>query len=344
MIGTMTGRLIEHWELKLVAVVIAVALWLYTNGQVRVERTLNVIINDSAVQSLPVDYRVNAIEPTSFSVKVSVPMNQVSSLRNPIIPNLVISGEAVLRGQQGFPITSSLLGLDDGLRIERVEPEHVREVRVDFALITEDYLPVEAPTIRGLPDGIQATLAIEPTRVRVRGTREQLDDLKARAQRLVFDPIVLDGVDPTMQTTRREVVALTPKDSHLEVIDRVTATVTLTPQTGATKEVGVPVQILAPKDFTTRFAIELSQPQVVLGLHGPASLLAGLQPETELTAYVALRPTIELGVPVEVPVGVMGPTWATYDPVTIRVTVSLLPAKPAPEPAAVPPADAARTP
>lgn len=343
MIGTISGRLLEHWELKLVALVIAVALWLYTNGQVRVERTLNVMVNDSSVQSLPADYRVNAIEPKSFSVKVSVPMNQAGSLRNPIIPNLVISGEAVLRGQQSFPITSSMLGLDDDLRIERVEPEHVREVRVDFALITEDYLPVEAPTISGLPEGIQATLAIEPTRVRVRGTREQLDDLKARAQRLVFDPIVLDGVDPTMQATRREVVALTHKDSHLEVVDRVTATVTLTPQTGATKEVGVPVQILAPKDFTTRFSIELSQPQVVLALHGPASLLAALQPETELTAYVALRPTIELGVPVEVPVGVMGPTWATYDPVTIRVTVNLLPTRPAPDPA-VGPAGAAGTP
>jgi len=52
-----------------------------------------------------------------------------------------------------------------------------------------------------------------------------------------------------------------------------------------------------------------------------------LQPDSELTAYVVLRPTIELGVPVEVPVGVLGPTWATYDPVTIRVTVTLAPNK-----------------
>jgi len=161
---------------------------------------------------------------------------------------------------------------------------------------------------------------------------------------LVFDPIVLDGVDPTLQTVRKEVVALTHKDTQLEVMDRVTATVTLSPQQGATKEVSVLVQILAPKDFTSRFAIELSQPQVVLALHGPASLLSGLQPETELTVYVALRPTIELGVPVEVPVGVMGPTWATYDPVTIRVTVNLLPVKPAPEVPKASPTGAARSP
>lgn len=330
MIGDLSARLIEHWELKLVALVVAVALWLYTNGQVRVERTLNVIVNRTAVQSLPADYRVNAIEPQGFTVKVSVPMNQAGSLRNPIVPNLVIGGDAVMRGEQRFPITSNLLGLDDDLRIERIEPENLSEVRVAFALITEDYLPVEVPAIKGLPDGIQATLAIEPTRVRVRGTREQLDQLKARGQRLVFDPIVLDGVDPTLQVARKEVVALTHQDQNLEVIDRVTATVTLSPQQGATKEVAVPVQLLAAKDFTSRFTVELSQPQVVLTLHGPASLLSGLQAESELTAYVALRPTIELGVPVEVPVGVMGPSWATYDPVTIRVTVNLVPARPGP--------------
>ncbi len=344
MMGNFFARLIEHWELKLVALVIAVALWLYTNGQVRVERTLNVIINQSAVQSLPTDYRVNVIEPQSFTVKVSVPMNQAGNLRNPIIPNLQISGNAVRDGEQRFPITSSLLGLDDDLRIERIEPETVREIRVAFALITEDYVLVEAPTISGLPDGIQASLAIEPTRVRVRGTREQLDGFKARGQRLVFDPIVLDGIDPTLQVVRKEVVALTHKDTQLEVMDRVTATVTLSPQQGATKEVSVPVQILAPKDFTSRFAIELSQPQVVLALHGPASLLSGLQPETELTAYVVLRPTIELGVPVEIPVGVMGPTWATYDPVTIRVTVNVLPVRPAPEAPTASPTGAARSP
>jgi YbbR domain-containing protein len=332
----MIGRLTEHWELKLVALVIAVALWLYTNGQVRVERSITVVVNASAVQSLPADYRVSEIQPQGFTVKVSVPMSQAGSLRTPLIPNLVISGDAVLRGEQRFPITGSLLGLDDDLRIDRIEPENVREIRVAFALITEDYLPVEVPAIKGLPDGIQATLAIEPTRVRVRGTREQLDGLKVKGQRLTFDPIVLDGVDPTLQAQRREIVTLTNRDPQIEVIDRVTATVTLTPQQGSTKEVAVPVQILAPKDFTSRFVIELSQPQVVLALHGPASLLSGLQPESELTAYIALRPTIELGVPVEVPVGVLGPTWATYDPVTIRVTVSLPPNKAAPAPGAAP--------
>ena len=329
----MIGRFSEHWELKLVALVIAVALWLYTNGQVRIERSINVSVTSASVQSLPDGYRVTEIRPDKFTINLSVPVSQVGGLRNAIVPHLVISGDAVLRGEQTFPITGSMLGLDDDMRINHIEPETAREVRVVFALITEDYLPVQIPPITRLPDGIEATLAIEPTRVRVRGTRAQLDLLKTRNQRVSYDAISIDGIDPAMQTSRKEMVALTLKDQQLDVVDRVTATVTLNPMRSATKEMSVAVQILAPKDFTNRFAIALSQPQVVLGLHGPTNLLNGLRPETELTAYVAIRPTIELGVPVEVPVGVMGPTWATYDPVTIRVTVTVLPPRPANEPA-----------
>ncbi len=344
MMAGLSERLLEHWELKLVALVIAVALWLYTNGQVRIERSVTVVVSPSAVQSLPEGYRVTTITPPNFTVKISVPVSQVGSLRNSLVPHLLISGDAVLRGEQAFPITSRLLGLDDDLRIDRIEPEGINEIRVTFALITEDYLAVEVPAIVGLPPGIEAGLAIEPTRVRVKGTREQLDDLKARNQRVAFDAIIFNGIDPAMHASRKEVVNLSPKDQQLDVIDRVTATVTLSPQQGATKDVGVPVQILAPKDFTSRFAIELSQPQVVIGLNGPANLLQGLRPETELTAYVALRSTIELGVPVEVPVGVLGPAWATYKPVTIRVTVNLLPARPLSEPASASPTGAAGPP
>ncbi len=344
MMARLTERLIEHWELKVVALVIAVALWLYTNGQVRIERSVNVVVAPSAVLSLPDGYRVTSITPQNFTINISVPVSQVGSLRNSLVPHLQISGDAVLRGEQSFAITSSMLGLEDDLRIDRIEPENVHEIRVTFALITEDYLLVEVPAIVGLPAGVEATLAIEPTRVRVKGTREQLDDLKSRHQRVAFDAIVMNGIDPAMQSGRKEVVNLSPKDAQLDVIDRVTARVTLSPQLGATKEVGVPVQILAPKDFTSRFAIELSQPQVVIGLTGPANLLSGLRPETELTAYVALRSTIELGVPVEVPVGVLGPTWATYNPVTIRVTVNLLPTKPTVEPTPAPPTGAAPSP
>jgi hypothetical protein len=96
----MIGRFSEHWELKLVALVIAVALWLYTNGQVRIERSINVSVTSASVQSLPKGYRVTEIRPDKFTVNLSVPVSQVGGLRNAIVPHLVISGDAVLRGEQ----------------------------------------------------------------------------------------------------------------------------------------------------------------------------------------------------------------------------------------------------
>jgi hypothetical protein len=325
----MIARLKEHWELKLVALVIAVALWLYTNGQVRVERSIAVQVTPESVQSLPNGYRVTAIEPQGFTVKVSVPVSQLGTLRTSVTPRLVIGTEALQRGGQAFPITIGMLGLEDDMRIDRIEPETVREVRVTFALIIEDYLPVEPPRVVGVPEGIESTLALEPTRVRVRGTRAQLDVLKARNERVHFAPIVLEGIDAKLQAPRQESFILASKDPQIDLVDRVTATVTLSPMIGGRKDVAVPVQLLVPRDFASRFSVEVSQPQVVLTVHGPANLLAGLQPETDLTAYVALRATIDPGVPMEAPIGVLGPAWLTYDPVNIRVTVNLLPTRPA---------------
>jgi hypothetical protein len=76
---------------------------------------------------------------------------------------------------------------------------------------------------------------------------------------------------------------------------------------------------------------------VVLTLHGPEQLLQNLQPESEITAYVSLRSTIEPGIPMEATVGILGPTWMTYDPISVRVTANLITNRPAadsPPPAA----------
>ncbi len=75
MIARLTERLVEHWELKVVALVIAVALWLYTNGQVRIERSVNVVVAPSAVLSLPDGYRVTSITPQNFTINISVPVS-----------------------------------------------------------------------------------------------------------------------------------------------------------------------------------------------------------------------------------------------------------------------------
>ncbi len=321
----------NNWMIKLGALLIAIALWSYTNGQVRVERTIIVQFSNDAVQRVSDSYRISSIQPEAFTVRVSVPVNQAGALRTTITPRLQLDSDAMQRGYQRFSITNGMLGLNDDIRIERINPDSVRDVRVELALITEDYLPVEIPQLQGVPAGINATLALEPTRVRVRSTREQFEVMLARNQKVIYQPIIFNDVDPALQKPRTEKIKLVAQDARLEVIDTVTATITLSPGNTAQREVAVPVRILASRDFYSRFTIELSQPQVVLTIRGPGPLLQALQPETELTAYVNLRSTMESGIPTDMSVGLLGPVWMSYDPVSIRVTTTIAGARPATE-------------
>lgn len=321
---------VEHWELKVVALVIAIALWIYTNGQVRIERTLIVHLPDSAVQSLPETHRVTEIQPQAreFTIKISIPESLLHSLKSEaVVPKLVIGADALQTGAQSFPITNRILGLDDDIRIERVEPASVKEIRVLFAAVVEDYLPIEIPRLIGVPEGLESTVALEHTRVRVRGTREQIDRFRQANLKLIPEPIALDDIDPLLQQPRQEQVKLAVRNARLEVLDPVTATIVLKPVSGSRQVVSLPVQVLASRDFCTRFQVELSQPQVAITVHGPENLLRALRPETDLTAYVNLRRGLEPNVAQEVPVGLLAPSWLSWDPATVRVTATLLQAK-----------------
>ena len=59
---TLSRLLIHNWQVKVVAFFLAIALWLYTSGQARIERTLQVRVQESSVRSLPADYQV-VLEP-----------------------------------------------------------------------------------------------------------------------------------------------------------------------------------------------------------------------------------------------------------------------------------------
>ncbi len=326
---------VEHWELKLVALVIAVALWSYTNGQVRIERTIAVKLPDTAVQSLPNTHRVTEIQPTTreFSVKVSLPESMTHSLKSEaVMPKLVISADALQAGMQTFSITNRILGLDDDIRIERVEPATVKEIRVLFAAVVEDYLPIEMPRLIGVPEGLETTTTLDHTRVRVRGTREQIDRLRLTNQKLIPEPISFDDIDPQLQGPRQELVKLAMKYSRLEVLEAVTATITIKPLP-TSQVISLPVQVLAPRDLGGRFRIELSQPSVTLAVHGPENLLRALKPEADLIAFINLGHGIEPNVARNMSVELLAPSWLGWDAATVKVTVVPLQAKAQQEPA-----------
>jgi hypothetical protein len=311
----------EHWELKLVALAIAVALWLYTSGQVRAERTITVQVRASAVAALPDRYRVSAVEPQAFSVQVSIPESQVAALRAQVVPRFEIAAESLAAGEQIFPITAAALGLEGDVRIVRVVPETVRDIRVRFDAIAEDYLALEVPRLAGIPEGIEAAVVLDRTRVRVRGTREQLDALKGRGARIAFAPLRLDDVDPGLAQERQDVLKLVAREAPCEVVDPITATVTLRPSAGSRLVVSLPIQVLMPPGAEANLRVVLAQPQVSLAVRGPENLLKALRPESELTAYVDLHEGFAAGAAREVPVRILGPGWLVSDPLSVRVAI-----------------------
>jgi YbbR domain-containing protein len=341
--GAVIRLLTAHWELKLVALVIAIALWLYTNGQVRHERTILIRLPDHAVQSLPDGYRVTDIQPQAreFSVKISLPESMLHSLTSDaVVPRLVIRADALSSGTQSFPITNRILGLDDDIRILRVDPESVQEIRVLFAAVTTDYLPVEVPRLIGVPDGLEAAVVLDQTRVRVSSTREEIERLRQGNQKLIPEPIVLADIDPRLQQVRAERLKLTIRSTQITILDQVTATITLRPVAATRQLMSLPVHVLVSNEVLSRCAIEVNPPVVTITVHGAENLLHALHPDIDLTAYINLTHLPQPGVPLEVPVSVIAPGQLSCDPVTVRVTVTILqPANPpavAPNPQVIP--------
>lgn len=317
--------LTAHWDLKLVALVLAVALWTYTTGQVHVERTATVTVTDQAVSSLPERSRITAISPREFKVRLSVPASRAGELTlEELAPHLPLSPQATVERGQVFPITARSLGLPDDVRIIGIEPDNVREITVTLDLEGEADLPVEPPAVTGLPPGLEAALQLDLTLVRVRAPGAELERMRAAKARVRFEPVDLQGVDPMLARPRQERVALTPAAEGFTVLRPVHAAITVRPRPGQPRQVTVPVEVLGSRDLLRSVAVEIDQPRTTLVLRGPENQLAALKPDQDLTAYVRLRDDLAPGQAHELPVGVLAPPWLAVEPATARVTLAPL--------------------
>lgn len=314
-------RLTAHWELKLVALVIALGLWQYTNGQVRVERTVRVTVNDAAVQSLTAGrYQVTRIEPRDFTLLVSTPTNLEGTFRTDgLVPRLVVSADALDKGSQEFPVGNRTLGLHDDIRI-LYSTDTPRDIAVTWDRVEEGHLPVEPPILTRLPAGLEATVVLDRTFVRVSGARSRLEQLRKDGHRVRFLPINLDDVDPLLTGTREERLVLQEQDPLVRTIEDVRATITLRPKAGQSRTVSLPVAVLAPQELLAGDRLVMEPERVVLTLRGPANLIAGLAPEKDLTAFIHLRQLPEADGAVTVPVELRAPAWVVWDAATVQVT------------------------
>lgn len=322
----------SHWELKAVALVLAVALYVYTSGQVRVEKTFTVSITDAAVKGLPSDYQVVGITPRDFKVQLSVPSSRLADLESEtILPRLEIRPEQLTAEEASWPLTSAVLRLSNDIRIQATEPPDLREIMVRLDRVTEGTLPAEPPHLAGLPAGLDATVRLDQTLLRVAAGGDVLDVLSRDHERVRFQDVDLRSIDSGLATERQERLVLTPLAPALEtpyrVLDPVTAVVVIRPLQGVPKELSAPVKLLAGKDVLRSMEVSVTPPRVALTVRGPENRLAALNVE-ELTAYVRLPDDIapdQAGH--DLPVEVLAPAWLVVEPATVRVTAAPL-AKP----------------
>jgi len=324
-------KIFAHWELKTVSLVLAVSLWTYTAGQVRVERTVAVQVTEAAVVGLPDDHQLTTITPHEFKVRVSVPSSRLAEFEGQqITPRLALTPDGLRQRGQDFPITSAVLGLKNDIRIISTEPENIAQISVSLDQITEADFDVEPPQVTGLPAGIEATVPqTDVTRVRLRAPSTTLEVMRAAGTKVRFKAVALDGTDALLTRPRQERIALTPVDSTYQVQRTVYASFTVRPRPGVPRSVTLPVEVLGSRDLLRSMAVDIDQPRLALTIRGPENLLAALKPELDLIAYVRLREDLKPGEATELPVGVLVPPWMAVEPATVRVTLNpLRPATP----------------
>ncbi len=313
-------RMTARWELKLVALVTAIALWLYTGSQSRVERIVAVRISESSVVGVPDDWQITELTPREFNVTVNVPVARSDAAPEFLSPRLELRPDATKDGKQSFDLTRRLLGLGGDVLIVHTDPQGIRaiDVRLDQVVATE--LPIETPQVL-VGTGVEATVQVDLTVVGGRGARGGFVPARAAHTRVRFAPVDLAGQVDDVAGERVERVTLTPILAPYRVVNPVVATITLRSIPAVKRGVPLPVRILGAREVLGAFDVELSPPQVTVDLGGPENLLKTLSPESDLTAYVRLPADLEPNTPRELPVQLFAPTWLTVDAPRVRVTL-----------------------
>lgn len=314
-----------NWELKLVSLVVAVALWIYTSGQVRVEREVLVEFNPSQVTGLPTDLQVAAMEPAEFVAVLSIPTSKLGELRDQVLrPQLALPRDRRGPGDVDFVLTGRMLGLDSDVRVLRTEPGDVRAITVRLSAIAQAVLPAELPKVVGLPPGITADVRLDRTQVEVQGPRELVDQASNASASIRFQPIRIEGVDPTLTTPREERVALRVQDGPVIPVEPLIATVVLRPSRIATVTLSViPSMMLAPVD-AGRWRMEGEMPRVELRLTGPETMVRALRAE-DIVAWIDLHTGPLAAGEREVAVQVQPIGGVRIEPVRINIALSAIP-------------------
>lgn len=325
----MIAKVFHNWEYKLIALLLAVALYVYTSDLITIEKYIiikNPSQNLEAVGYAPEHYVVTRVTPTAdIELRVSGPRTIIEKMEKEIPLRLQLVEELIREGKQIFPVSNRLLGLDPSINIVSARPRDdivVHVSRIKFKNISLDPNII----INDYPDSLMpAIIQLDKTGLEVSGAEDVINSLEF----LPIDPLSFSTwnlKEEDVVLEMKQIVPVAVKPPHgVRLTDKgsVYATIIIKPkQSHIDKK--LPVQIQAPVSFQEKYRVKLAKPIVVVTVHGPERLLKGLQKD-QLIVYVKLDALMFSEGPTKkgVPVYVDGPSWLTPSPTTITVSAYL---------------------
>ncbi|TVR13561.1 MAG: hypothetical protein EA401_06565 [Planctomycetota bacterium] len=313
--------LMRRWQLKLLAVAMAVGLYLFTATQITVERTLTVRVSEQHIEGLDGSFLVSHLSPREIDITIAGPHAIIEEV-NPqaIEPVLRISSEGLIAGSQEFDITERLLLLNPNLTLRS---SSVPRIRAEFSRVIEDVLNLEGrPAISGLPEGLRADVSLARSQVLVRGPANVIADLRARG-RLAVRPIELTDI-PTDITEPMEIrvpLVMQTDEPSIRTIEQPEAVIRISPAP-ETRVVGpVPVNLLVAPDSLSRYEVVIEPGVIALTVSGPVNRMREVDVASLIRAFVDVVDIERSSSGEDRVVRVVAPSWLTVAPSQVRVSV-----------------------
>jgi YbbR domain-containing protein len=259
----------RHKGLKLLALLLAVALWFAVGGEERTETTISIPLE---LANLPLRTMVTSEMPPSLQVRIVGPGSLVRKLTQ-TRPAYTLDLSGFKPGRFVFPLGPKSFNLPRGVVVTRVTPNPLTLTLASTATRT---LPIQ-PVLEGKPPEGFAVLAVKtrPAQVQVEGPYNEISNLK------FLPTLPIDVSQVTRSTTVTTDLDL--KNLHLTIKEQgpILADLTIESKQVTRTISGVPVKAV-PR------AARLKPSQVTVTLQGPAPAVKNLKPG-EVMAVVETR-------------------------------------------------------
>ncbi len=319
-----------HWELKLIAMALAITLYLFIGGVTHLERAFQIEVRRSDLVIPPdVDrYVISAITPESFQIRLGGPRALLDTVRSETLrPRLELDAGQLASGSQSFPVTARLFGLPPELHIVGHE-QHAIEVRVS-EIIREDITLSITDVIfneMDLPDGlvVDSVALTGVSRVPLVGTRDAIERIRTR-QRPVLEPLSLAGlVSPDLISPVEKQLPLRlalGEGVRMDGEYDLGVTLRIAPRQ-VSRQLHAEVMVLAPADYLERFQVTVSPARRAFTVTGPKNRIDAENLAERIALFVDLssRPSLDEGAPYEV--RYTAPAWATIQVGAVQVTIT----------------------